>query len=93
MNSDVAHATEYYGQKLLHSGILLHAVKFYNACKIYKASYSSLINYTTEYIDSNTSHKIFCLLKLAVSSHKTYRFTEDVVVYNIYIGYLEHTTF
>ena len=85
-------------EKLLHSGILLHAVKFYNACEIYKASYSGLINSTTEYIDSNTwcpthCHKIFCVLKLAVSSHKTYRFTEDVVVYNIYIGYLEHTTF
>ena len=54
-----------YGEKLLHSGILLHAVKFYNECEIYKASCSSLINSTTEYIDSNTRspthcHKIFC---------------------------------
>ncbi len=99
LNSDeiLAHATKYYVETLLHLGILLHAVKFYNEREIYKASCSSLINSTTEYIDSNTRspthcHKIFCVLKLAVSSHKTYRFT-DVVVYNIYIDYLEHTAF
>ncbi len=49
-----------------------------------------IINSTTEYTDSNTRspthcHKIFCVLKLVVSNHKTYRFTDDVVVYNIYI--------